>query len=251
MKTKPKKPERFSHYNKPKITEPSHLFDVMSETSEASTLTSCTSLAQSEKNYESFSPESSRKSSKKKPFKASGEVLEQFPATSSSTFRTSTPKALLYHSGSSPHSRSSSLPPRRQSSPKPDKSNFDSPQHGSPSPKHESSQRKSRSRSSSRSRNRLNKSDSSVLNDVSAPLLPHMTVPDSPTFPVIEKTMGQKSMIICWTTPLLDMVSHVIVIIHFFFLFDFYTKHCCYDNNDQFVFISNSKQKREKFFERN
>ncbi|XP_078495078.1 uncharacterized protein LOC104266398 [Ciona intestinalis] len=36
---------------------------------------------------------------------------------------------------------------------------------------------------------------------------PMLTSPQPPTFLVIEKTMGNKSMIICWTPPVLDLIS--------------------------------------------
>ncbi|XP_076799576.1 uncharacterized protein LOC143444274 isoform X4 [Clavelina lepadiformis] len=59
-------------------------------------------------------------------------------------------------------------------------------------------------RSSTKTQSRRSNStlkDSGVRNPSVLPL------PQPPTFLVIEKTMGQKSMIICWTPPLLDMIS--------------------------------------------
>ena len=183
-------------------------------TSEASSpLTSRTTRSQVDKK-EQFVPISAKKKSRKTPVsldsRFSDDTAHHTLSMASSDFshdviRTSTPRDRREpndYSRSLHHSRSSSLPPRGES--------FESykPKSSSPEQYKRAPEQKRRSRSSSRSRSRLNQSDNGFQTNLSSQILPHMSLPEPPTFLVIEKTMGQKSMIICWTPPLLDMVSH-------------------------------------------
>ena len=160
---------------------------------------------------------SNKNSSKNKPKNQHRQKEEHFKQNrnpsdfASDVIRTSTPIEPATKPRSSRHSRSSSLPPRRDSLSRSSRSGRSTPNQSFSTQDHPVDvSRKRRSRSSSRTGDTFNLSDSS-FKSASLSQVGVVSSPDPPTFLVIEKTMGQKSMIICWTPPLLDMVG----ILHF------------------------------------
>ena len=142
---------------------------------------------------------------KSKPEKAKISSSKKLDDIAPGVIRTSTPvEAFSKPKKSHHHQRSSSLPPRRDGSFSSEKSGYPTPRQYITAQENPEKSQRGRSRSSSRAGKRLNLSDSSFRS--SSTHVSIMSTPEPPTFLVIEKTMGQKSMIICWTPPLLDMV---------------------------------------------
>ena len=152
-----------------------------------------------------------RSDSRPKSDKSKHDLSRPHRDRSSDIIRTSTPIDPLAKTKSSRQHRSSSLPPQRDSLSQSSRSGRSTPAQSFST--HEfppNTSRRGRSRSSSRTASTLNLSDSSFQSSSSSRKA-HTQSPDPPTFLVIEKTMGQKSMIICWTPPLLDMVSFCLI----------------------------------------